>query len=107
MGLIRLPEGKKFEIQELPTNPSYGVRWESEKKGATLQCRVETRVVDIQSPIEMVRYMEPIHKETSGVVVDIDYYTIAPVESGQMDVFEWMRHGMLLIARDSGYLFGG
>jgi hypothetical protein len=107
LGLIRLPEGKKFEIPEPPMNPSYGLRWESEKKGAMLQCRTETRIVDIQPPIEAIRYMEPIHREMSGLVVDVDYYTVASVEPGQMDVLEWMRHGMHLIARDSAYLFGG
>jgi len=107
LGLIRLPEGKKFEIQEPPMNYTYGLRWESEKKGVALSCRAETRVVDITPTYDVIRYLEPVHKETSGVVVDTDYYTVAPVEPGQMDVFEWMKHGTHLIARDSGYLFGG
>src|SRR5208337_2471987 len=39
LGLIRVPDGKKFEIEEQPTNPQYALRWENEKKGAMLQCR--------------------------------------------------------------------
>lgn len=106
LGLVRVPEGKKFEVEGAPVLPQYALRWESEKKGAMLQCRTETRVFDIAPPIEAIRYMDPIHKETNGLVLDIDYYTVAPVEPGQMDVLEWMKHGMHLIARDSGYLFG-
>lgn len=107
LGLIRLPEGKKFEIEEQPLNPNYALRWESEKKGVMLSCRVETRTVDITPPPEAARVMKPIHKETSGVVLDIDYYTVAPVEPGQIDAHEWMKHAMHVIARDSRYLFEG
>lgn len=57
-------------------------------------------------PPEAARFLKPLHRETSGVVLDIDYYTVAPVETGQMDVSEWMRHAVHLVGRDSRYLFG-
>jgi len=107
LSLLRLPDGKKFEIDEQPTNPQYALRWESEKKGVMLSCRAETRSVNLEPPPEAVRWMKPIHKETSGIVLDVDYYTVAPVEPGQMDVSEWMRHAIHVIARDSRYLFEG
>jgi hypothetical protein len=106
LGLIRVPDGKKFEVDEQPVNPHYALRWESEKKGTQLQCRSETRTINIDVPPEGLRGMKPIHKEMSGIVFDVDYYTVAPVDVGQMDTSEWMKHAMHVITRDSRYVFG-
>jgi hypothetical protein len=107
LGLIKVPDKKKFEIEEPPVNPQYILRWESEKKGTLIQCRAETRKVDWDPPIESVLLFEPIHKEKNGIVLDIDYYTVAPVEIGQVDMGEWFRHGLHIISRDTRYLFEG
>src|SRR5207253_7840645 len=104
--LINVPEGKKFEVDQKPVDPQYSLRWESEKKGVLLACRAETRVVDIEPPPEAARVMSPVHKETSGIVFDTDYYTVAPVEAGQFDTAEWIKHALHVIARDSSYIFG-
>jgi hypothetical protein len=104
--LLRLPEGKKFEIDDTPISAQYLLRWESEKKGVMVHLRSETRVVDVEPSPEAERFMKPIHRETSGIVFDCDYYTVAPVEPGQLDPLEWMKHAMHIIARDSGYIFG-
>jgi hypothetical protein len=105
--LLRMPDGRKFEIDGAPINPQYSLRWESEKKGVMLHLRSETRVVDVDPPPEAARFMKPFHKEMSGIVFDCDYYTVAAVEPGQMDTSEWMKHAMHIIARDSRFLFGG
>lgn len=107
LNLLRMPDGKKFEIEDPPINPQYSLRWESEKKGVMLQLRCETRTVDVDPPPETARFVKPFHNETSGIVFDCDYYTVAPVEPGQVDASEWMKHGVHIITRDSRYLFGG
>jgi hypothetical protein len=103
--LVRVPNNKKFEIEETPVNPQYSLRWESAKKGTLVTCRAETRKTDFDPPIESVRLFTPIHKEVNGIVVDIDYYTVAPVDSGQVDMGEWLSHAQHVVVRDTRYLF--
>jgi len=106
LGLVKIPDGKRFEIENQPIDPQYVLRWESEKKGTLVQCRVETRKTDFDPPTALESLIKPIHSEKSGIVFDVDYYTVSPVEPGQMDVVEWVRHGSHVIARDSKYIFG-
>jgi len=106
-GLVRVPDARKFEIEGQPVNPQCSLRWESEKKGVWVQCRAETRKVDYDPPVEAAQTFKPIHTERNGIVLDIDYYTVAPVEVGQVDMAEWAKHAMHVIVRDSGYLFEG
>jgi len=103
--LLRLPDGKRFEVEEPPVDPMYSLRWESEKKGVFVNVRAEVRKFDVEPSPEAARLMSAVHSETSGVVFDVDYYTVAPVETGQMDVAEWIKHAVHVIARDSKYVF--
>lgn len=105
LGLLKVPNSKKFEIEGQPVNQQYSLRWESDKKGALLNCRTETRKVDYDPPIESAQVFSPIHTERSGIVVDVDYYTVAPVEIGQVDMGEWMNHALHIVSRDTQYLF--
>src|SRR5439155_9521733 len=94
LGLLKVPETKKFEVEEQPVDPQYILRWESDKKGVLLQCRAETRKTDFDPPASLSSLIKPVHQEKSGIVFDVDYYTISPVEPGQMDVVEWIKHGL-------------
>jgi hypothetical protein len=105
LGLIKVPDEKKFEVDDRPVNPQYNLRWESEKKGGVVQFRAETRKVDWDPPIESVQLFSPIHTERNGLVLDLDYYTVAPVEPGQLDMGEWVNHAVHVITRDTRYLF--
>jgi hypothetical protein len=106
MGLLKVPEGKKrFDVEGDPITPHYALRWESTKKGALLQCRAESRKVDFDPPPEISKDLQPVHKEKHGLVIDIDYYTVAAVEPAQMDIAEWMKHSLHVISRDTSYLF--
>ncbi len=107
LGLLKVPNTKKFEIGEQPVHQAYGLRWESEKKGTLVSCRSETRKIDYDPPIESARVFSPIHIERDGIVVDIDYYTVAPVETGQVDMGEWLNHALHIVSRDTRYLFEG
>jgi hypothetical protein len=104
--LIKVPDGKKFEIGDEPIDPQYVLRWESEKKGVMISCRVETRKIEFDPPAPLESLMKAVHEEKSGIVFDVDYYTVAPVEPGQIDMAEWIRHALHVISRDSKYLFG-
>lgn len=105
MGLVKVPDGKRFDVDQPPINQQYVLRWESEKKGAVVQCRAETRKTDWDPPVESVRVWNPVHREQNGIAVDIDYYTVAPVEVGQLDMGEWSKHALHVISRDIRYLF--
>jgi hypothetical protein len=104
--LIKVPDGKKFEIEDQPIDPQYVLRWESDKKGTLVQCRVETRKTDFEPPPALESLMKPVHHEKSGIVLDVDYYTVSPLEPGQMDISHWVNHGLHVILRDSRYVFG-
>jgi hypothetical protein len=105
--LINVPEGKRFEIDDQPIDPQYILRWESDKKGVLIQCRVETRKMDFDPPPALESLVKAIHQEKSGIVFDVDYYTVSPVEPGQVDMSEWVKHALHVISRDSRYIFGG
>jgi len=104
--LIKVPDGKQFEIDDQPTDPQYVLRWESDKKGIAIQCRVETRKTDFDPQPALQSLIKPIHQVKSGIVFDVDYYTVAPVEPGQIDMSQWVKHALHVISRDSRYIFG-
>jgi hypothetical protein len=105
--LVNVPDGKKFEIDDQPIDPQYILRWESDKKGVLLQCRVETRKTEFDPPPALESLIKPVHQEKSGIVFDVDYYTVPPVEPGQVDISEWVKHALHVISRDSSYIFFG
>lgn len=107
LGLLKLPERKLFEVSNSAINPQYLIRWESEAKGVFLQVRAETRKLDFDPPPELVDEIQPVHSEKDGITLDIDYYTVAPVEPAQVDAAEWIKHAVHLISRDTKYIFEG
>ncbi len=107
LGLLRLPDNKRFEISATPVEPQYALRWESDAKGLFLQIRAETRKLDFEPPADLAREIKPVHRERSGITFDVDYYTVAPVEPAQIDAAEWVKHAVHLINRDSRYVFEG
>jgi hypothetical protein len=107
LGLVKVPSSRKFEVDDKPVNPQYILRWESDKKGAVIACRAETRKIDWDPTVEQVQIFNPIHTERNGIVIDLDYYTVAPVEPGQVDMGEWVKHAEHVITRDTRYLFEG
>jgi len=104
--LLNVPDGKKFEIDDQPIDPQYILRWESDKKGVLVQCRVETRKTEFDPPAALESLIKPVHQEKSGIVFDVDYYTVSPVEPGQIDMSQWVKHALHVISRDSRYIFG-
>ncbi len=106
LGLLKVPENRRFEVSETPLLPQYLVRWESDAKGVLLQVRAEGRKLDFDPPPEAAQYIKPVHIEKDGVTFDIDYYTIASVEPSQVDIAEWIKHAVHLINRDSKFVFG-
>jgi len=106
LGLVKLPEGKRFEVSEHPRNAQYILRWESDAKGVLLQVRDETRKLDFDPPPELADSVDPVHTERHGITLDVDYYTVAPVEPAQLDLAEWIRHSTHVIGRDTKYVFG-
>jgi len=107
LGLLKVPQDKRFEVSETPVDPQYVVRWESEAKGTFLQIRAENRKLDFEPPPDLAQEIEPVHRERSGIAFDIDYYTVAPVEPAQIDASEWVKHAVHLINRDTKFVFEG
>ena len=106
LGLVKVPKTKKFEAGDFPVNPQYVLRWESEAKGTLVQLRAETRKLDYEPPAELAEFAKPVHSEKNVIVLDVDYYTVGSAEPGQVDIAEWLRHGLHIVHRDTTFIFG-
>jgi len=49
-----------------------------------------------------MKRVQPVHFTTSGVVLDIDYYTVGIVKASQLSVEEWIKQAYHAIRRDVG-----
>jgi hypothetical protein len=66
---------------------------------------VQDRKIDFEAslPIEGIK---PIHLEKHILIFDLDYYTVAKVSVGQLNVKEWLSQNYRVLRRDSGNFLG-
>jgi hypothetical protein len=104
-GLLRLPAGKHFSIDGKVTFPKAAFRWEGESLGALVRLEAEGRKLDFDPPMG-VKELPSVHEEKFGIVLDIDYYTIASTGVGQLHIGEWISQVSHLVRRDSKAFLG-
>src|SRR6266436_5562708 len=96
--LLNLDMKKRFgaaeEIDEIL------IRWEGEQTGAFLRFKAEKGKIDVVLPPELDLDDPEIHKETNSLLVDVDYYTVAPVEKAQWDPATWMPPSVRIIRNE-------
>jgi len=98
---LRVPDGAHFSIEGAVTLPEFGLRWEGKSLGVMVRLTAEDRKYDFE-PHPMLKRVEPVHFATSGVLLDIDYYTVGIVKSSQLRVDEWIKQAHHVIKRDIG-----
>jgi hypothetical protein len=99
---LRLPDGAHFSIEGgTVTLPEFALRWEGKSLGAMVRVKAEDRKYDFE-PHPTLKRVEPVHFKTSGILVDIDYYTVGIVTSSQLRVEEWIKQAHHVIRRDIG-----
>ena len=102
--LTTLKPIKRFGAAEEPNE--IVLRWESEDLGAMWRARADTIKIDAVLPAELEMESSELHKTFNALVVDVDYYTVAPVERSQWDPKEWIRHSIRTIRRDTDAVLG-
>jgi len=102
--LAGLKSAERYGIASEPREILF--RWESDQLGVMLRLSAETGKIDIVPPPELQAKESEIHKSFSGLVLDVDYYTLAPVERAQWDAPTWIQRSLRMIKRDTNLIFG-
>lgn len=104
LNLIRPPAGEPFgasaDLQEVL------LRWEGEQVGAVLRLKAESGKIDVVLPPELEAEKSEFHKSIKGLVLDVDYYTVAPVERSQLDAATWILRSLRTIRKNVDTIFG-
>jgi hypothetical protein len=105
MSLTNLKPTQRFKSSESPTEVMF--RWEDSQIGAFTRLRAET--VEIKTVIapELREHVTKVEKKVHGLTVDIDYYTVAPVERGQWNALEWLPQKLRIIKKETDSILQG
>jgi len=83
------------------------LRWQSDQIGALLHLKAEKGSIDVILPPELELEKPEIHKSITGLLIDVDYYTVAPVEKSQWDASAWITQSMKTIKKDVDLILAG
>jgi hypothetical protein len=75
-------------------------RWEGVKIGGLMRMKAEKREIHVGLTGEAQDGDTRIDKVSTGVTVDVDYYTVAPVEPSQWDPATWVPQSMRIIRKE-------
>jgi hypothetical protein len=81
-------------------------RWQNEEIGALLRLRAETGKIDVTFPAEIEDLESSIHQTFNGIVLDVDYYTVAPVERSQWSATAWIPQSGRRIRKETDQFLG-
>jgi hypothetical protein len=106
MKLANLKPTKRFNSSDSPTEVMF--RWEDSQIGVFLRLKAETTELKLTVPPELQDAVPKIEKKVNGLTLDIDYYTVAPVEREQWNCQEWVSQKLRIIGKEvDGILDGG
>ena len=104
---IRLPEHKASEpIFGKIVLPEVAIRTEGKTLGLSHRLKAETRRYELDIPIEFPDNIVSgpkggISKEADYAILDVDYYTTAPVISDQLIIKDWIESGFRTIKQEA------
>jgi hypothetical protein len=102
--LLNVPEEERFGAASTPREMIF--RWEGTQVGAMLRLVAEAGKIDVVFPPELEMEKSEIHKSITGLLLDVDYYTIAPVERSQWDAAAWIPRSLRTIKKQSNAVIG-
>jgi uncharacterized protein (TIGR04255 family) len=106
MMLTNLKPTKRFNSSDSPTEILF--RWEDSQIGAFVRLKAETVEIKTVVPPELLDVMPKFEKKMNGLTLDIDYYTVAPVDREQWNPQEWVPQKLRIIRNEvDGILAGG
>ncbi len=98
LNLVRVPPKPSFGISGTP-EPRYLVRLEDKSKGCLMQIYSQKR--ELKPDLPFAWEGEDLATfESVDLAIDVDYYTIAAVTIGQINLPEWIKQAMHVIRRD-------
>jgi hypothetical protein len=100
------PEGRQFNIEGKAFLPKYSLVWEGDSSGARILLEVRDKKIDFEAH-PAIEELNSIHIEKHELVYDVDYYALAKVSIGQLNIKEWLDQIYHLIKRDSKTFLGG
>jgi len=95
--LANLGPPERFGIASNPEEVLF--RWQNQQLGTTLRFKAESGKIEIVLPPELEADKPEIQKSFNGLVIDIDYYTVAPVERSQWDASAWIPQSLRTIKK--------
>jgi len=105
MLLPNLKPPKRFNSSDSPTEVLF--RWEDSQIGAFFRLKAETIEIKTMPPPELVDSVPKFEKKINGLTLDIDYYTVAPVDREQWNPEEWLPQKLRIIRKEVDGILGG
>jgi uncharacterized protein (TIGR04255 family) len=105
MMLANLKPTKRFNSSDSPTEILF--RWEDSQIGAFVRLKAEMVELKATVPPEFQDIVPKIDKKINGLTLDIDYYTVAPVDREQWNSQEWLPEKMRLVRKEVDGILGG
>jgi hypothetical protein len=97
--LVNRPSELRYEASEEPEELI--LRWQNDEVGTMLRLKAEKGTVDVVLPPELEMEKSSISKSYVGLVLDVDTYTVAPVERSQWDASSWIQQSIRIVRRDT------
>jgi hypothetical protein len=104
LNLVNLRPAERFGAASEPHEIL--LRWEGAQIGTMVRLKAETGKIDVILPPEIQPEKPEIHKSIIGLVLDVDYYTVAPVERSQWDASSWIPQSLRTIRKNTDSIFG-
>ena len=98
--LLSIGTEKRFGIEH-PNVSEFLIRWEDKQLGTILRLTAQSGRIDAQFPLDLGMAESSVHKEVHHLILDVDYYTLAPVERGQWDAATWITQSARIVQRDA------
>lgn len=106
MALANLKPSKRFNSSDSPVEVLF--RWEDSQIGAFVRLKAEGYDINVAIPAELKDAIPKFDKRVVGLTLDIDYYTVAPVEREQWNCREWIQQKVRIIRKEvDGIIQGG
>ena len=102
--LVTLQPVERFGAASEPQEVYF--RWQGPQLGAMVHFRAESGKIDVILPPELEAEKSEIHKSFNGLVLDVDYYTVAPVERSQWDAPTWIPRSIRTVKKEIGNIIG-
>ena len=106
MPLLNPKLTKRFNISRPPLEIM--LKWEDGEIGAMVRLRAETAEFKVTTaPAELQEEVRTFEKKIHGLTLDVDYYTVAPVEREQWNPAEWVSEKLRIIRKEADGILQG